>query len=157
MIPQESVPTQAPKTTSETSRKQDEKTGHTPEAKSARKETKKEKKFTYADVTKKVTSVVLVRKNLEHVSKAEFNAVVTAMNSTMLDMAKRGEALPNIVSWVYNSKFAAFAIEDDKTENFIKTQVSTNTEGKIICMRLQDLHATRKPAITLTGHIQGPC
>ena len=34
--------------------------------------------------------------------------------------------------------------------------MSTITEGRIICMKLQDLHEARKPAITLTGHVQGP-
>ena len=57
--PQETWPTQALTETAR-KRKPEEKTGHTPEAKLTRKETKKEKKFTYAAVTKKV---VLVRKN----------------------------------------------------------------------------------------------
>lgn len=97
----------------------------------------------------------VVRQNLEHVRRAEFDEVVALLNEKLLNMSTQKETLPVVEAFVYNSEYAAFATKDANTDAFLRAQVPQCTEGKLICLRIDELTKARKPAIILTGHLQG--
>lgn len=136
-------------------RKRLSRTGETPEEKIQKVSQGQKRKFDYAVVDKDAITLCIIRKNLEHVKRAEFDEVVTLLNTEMLNMALEGSPAPIILGSVYNTSFAAFAVKDKKAEKFLKTQVPISTQGKLLCLRYEELTQARKPAITLTGHVQG--